>query len=74
LSSGFDPDINIEVKFTRGQRPAASHAQHLAVFARGNRSVPPSPLQVCIIWSRDSMWLDRAESISWGWARAGLNA
>lgn len=29
--------------------------------------IPPPSLQVCITWSADSMWLDRAESLSWGW-------
>lgn len=76
MSSDFAPDINVEVKFTRGQRPAESRAQALrfAMFAWGNSSVPPSSLQVCITWSRGSMWLDRAESISWGWTWVGLNA
>lgn len=37
MNSGFDPDISIEVKFTRGQRPAESRAQTLcfAMFAWG---------------------------------------
>lgn len=76
MSSDFDPDINIEVKFTRGQRPTESCTQALcfAMFAWRSSSVLPSSLQVCITWSGDSVWLYRAESISGGWTWVGFSA